>query len=97
MEDSIETPTSDRPHTLNVLVLLAGVAVIFSYLGAYAVTNALVKADLIQKWPPGSDPRPRWMLIAFVAMLVSFVVIGGFLRWSTNRQLRGMDSMEEAT
>lgn len=96
MKEPLDPMIEARPRTLNVLVLLAAVALIFSYLGAYAVTNALVKADLLDKWPPGSDPRPRWMMISFAGMLGLFILAGGFLRWSTNRQLHRMDVMEEA-
>src|SRR3954452_15646441 len=38
-------------------------ALTFSYLLPYAVTNALVSADVLSRWPPGTDPRPRRMLI----------------------------------
>lgn len=88
------TPTQS-PRTVNVLVLLTVVAAVFSYLGAYAGANALLKAELIERWPAGHDPRPRWMLIGFCGMLTAFLLVGGLLRWSSNRQLRCLDAMEE--
>jgi predicted PurR-regulated permease PerM len=92
--DTATTPTQS-PRTVNVLVLLAVVAAVFSYLGAYAGTNALLKAELIEKWPPGHDPRPKWMLIGFVGMLAALLIVGVLLRWSSNRQLRRLDAMED--
>src|SRR5688500_17680035 len=54
-----------RPRTLTVLGLIAAAALVFSYLGAYALADALVSAEVLQAWPRDSDPRPRWMLVGF--------------------------------
>jgi hypothetical protein len=91
----LDTTPTQSPRTVNVLVLLTVVAAVFSYLGAYAGANALLKAELIEHWPPGHDPRPRWMLIGFCAVLAAFLFVGGLLRWSSNRQLRRLDAMED--
>ena len=55
MEQSItELPAAPRPRTTSVLALLAAAALIFSYLLSYALTNALVAANLMQRWTPGN-------------------------------------------
>jgi len=84
-----------RPRTTSVLALLAAAALIFSYLVSYALTNALVAANLMQRWAPGHDPRPRRMLIGFVALLMLIMAIGATARWISKRQLARIDEMEE--
>ena len=96
MQDSADLPLLRSPRTLNVLLLFVTVAAVFSYLCAYAGTNALLKAELLDKWPPGRDPRPRWLLVSFTGILIGCVAIASLLRWSSNRQLKYMDSIEEA-
>ena len=93
-EEAVESPQSQRPGVLTLGALLAGVSLVFSYLGAFAVTNALVAADLIEKWSPGSDPRPRWMLRAFIGSLIGFGVIAALLKWS-GRNVRRIDDGDE--
>jgi len=83
------------PKTATVLTLLAAAAVIFSYLIAYALTNALVSAGLISQWQPGSDPRPRNMLIGFCSLMLLFTILVGSGRVASKRQLRRIDAMEE--
>lgn len=85
-----------RPSTLIVLALLMGVALVFSWLGAYAFTNALRAAELVQPWE-GADPRPRWMLFAFTALMGVFGLCALIFRQSSARQLRRIDEMEAAT
>lgn len=80
---------------VKVAVLLLLVAIVFSYLGAFAVTNALVSADLLERWPAGQDPRPRWMLTAFGSMSGTFVVVAGWVKFTVWRQMRRLDRMEE--
>src|SRR5437879_4455915 len=89
------TPSSRHVRAAKVAVLLLLVAAVFSYLGAFAVTNALVSADLIDHWPPGSDPRPRWMFTAFASLTGGFMLISFWLKWTSWRQLRRLDVMEE--
>jgi hypothetical protein len=95
MSDEIDAPPLRKAHTMNVLVLLLVAAAVFSYLGAYAATNALVAANLLNPWPAGDDPRPRWMLDGFVSLLTLFTGVATFLKWSSGRQLRRLDAMEE--
>ena len=76
--------------------MLIAAALIASYLWAYALTNALVAADLISRWQPGSDPRPMRMCIGFVVMMVLFTIIAFIAQWMSRRQLKRIDEMEEA-
>ena len=85
-----------RSRTINVLILLMVAALVFSYLGAYAVTNTLVAADMLPRWAPKADPRPRWMLIGFVTLLGSFGSIALVLRFLSGRQLRSLDALADA-
>ena len=82
-EEAVESPQSPRPRALTLAALLGGISLVFSYLGAFAVTNALVAADLIEKWPPGTDPRPRWMLRGFVGSVIAFAAIAALLKFSS--------------
>jgi len=96
MEEVIEiVPPAPRPRTTSVLALLSATALIISYLVSYALTNALVAANLMQHWSPGQDPRPRRMLIGFGALLFIFVVVGSIARFLSKRQLARIDQMEE--
>jgi hypothetical protein len=97
MQESIE-PFSEggsRPRTTSVLAILAGAALIFSYLVSYALTNALVAAELMHKWSPGHDPRPRRMLIGFASLMIAFMTVAAIARWISKRQLARIDEMEE--
>ena len=66
-ETDAPTDAPVRPRTLTVLGLLALTALTFSYLGSYAVYNALVTAKLADGWhgnvrhfdARGLDDRPR--------------------------------------
>jgi hypothetical protein len=91
-----ENPKRCGPRTTTVLIFLAAFAMIASWLSCYAVTNALVAADVINAWPHEADPRPRWMLNSFVGFLLAFGLIGGAFRWLSNRQLRRIDDMANA-
>jgi uncharacterized membrane-anchored protein len=83
-----------RPQTATVVSLLVGAALILSYLAAYAVTNALVAADVISPWPRDRDPRPRWMGFGFFALITVFTVVGAGVRVLSRRQLHKIDEME---
>ena len=77
------------------MVLLVLAALAFSYLGTYAVTAALVSADVLPAWPPGADPRPRWMACVFAALVSVLLAIAGAARFFSSRQLRRIDSIAE--
>ena len=84
------------PRTIVVLAMLAGTALIFSYLGAYAVAGALVRAEVVAPWDAGSDPRPTWLIKGFFGLLGVFVLIAALARFFSWRQLRHIDAMGEA-
>jgi hypothetical protein len=88
--------TSAAPRTLNVLGLLALTALTFSYLGAYAVTGALVAEQFMPQWPREHDPRPRWLLTGFCVLMLCFMAAGAALRRMSNRAFAQMDAMVDA-
>ena len=97
MDQLYEENPPAKPHplrTLTVIVLLLIAAMVFSYLGAFAVTDALVKADLIESWPVQHDPRMRWMMTGFGYCVGSFFVIAVLMKWSSWRQMRSLDEEE---
>ncbi len=89
-DTTIEYP---RPRTATVLVLLIGAALTLSYLGAYALTNALLTAELISPWPTSEDPRPRYFLTGFLGLSGLFIITCGLFRLMSWRQLRRIDAM----
>jgi amino acid transporter len=92
--DKFDAPSAAPPRTWKVLGLLAMTAMIFSYLGSYAVADALVNAEIVPRWPPNTDPRPRWMILGFSVLMVLFIAAAGVFRWLSRRQLRAIDAMD---
>jgi hypothetical protein len=92
--EQLEYP-QQRPRTLTVLGLLVGAAFTFSWLGSYAVTNALVAAGVMKPWSAGEDPRPWRMAVSFASFLAAFVLIAIVLKWFSGRQLRKIDRLAE--
>ena len=98
---SMEIVTADgevaaaKPNTATVLGLLALTSLTFSYLGAYAVSGALVQADVIRRWRPDADPRPTWLVVGFCVLLLVFVCVGALARHLSRRELRQIDEMSE--
>jgi hypothetical protein len=84
-----------RPRTLSVLALIALAAGVFSYLWAYCVTDALIAADVLPPISPGADPRPKWLVTSWFALMVVFIVAGYLLQRVSARQLRSIDEMEQ--
>lgn len=84
-----------RPRTLTVLAVLMAVALVFSWLFAYAFADALVSAELLKPWSKHSDPRPRWLLGCFTGLMVVFGSIALVARALSRRQLRRIDAMDE--
>ena len=84
------------PRTSTVLVFLAAFAIMMSWLCVYALTNALIAADIISAWPVDADPRPRWMMDAFVGFFGAAAIIGLLFRWVSHRQLKRIDAMADA-
>ena len=84
------------PKTLNVLALLVCSAGVFSYLGAYALSNALVAAGLMEKWQTDHDPRSRWMVVIFGCLMGAFGVIAIYFKYTNWRQMRQMSKLSDA-
>ena len=88
------SPPPPRTRTITSLVMLLVAATIFSYLACFAIPHALVTADVLPAWPAGDDPRPRWMIRTFCALMGSFLLIFGWFRFLSWRQFRGIAAME---
>jgi hypothetical protein len=84
------------PRTLTVLGLLALTSLTFSYLGSYAITNALVSEHLIQPWSRSHDPRPKWLITGFCVLMLSFMVAGELLRRWGRSDFKAIDDMANA-
>ena len=97
--DAVNTDSFDGPRasTVQVLGLLVMTAFALSYLGAYAFTNALLQADILQQWAPGSDPRPRLLATCFVTLLAVFGMLGCVFRLMSSRELRSIDALANET
>ena len=95
-EETMQDPLNPSPpRTFTVVGMLVGVALVMSYLIAYALTNALVAAEVVARWQPGHDPRPMRMCIGFVAMMIVFTLVASGAQWLSRRQLKRIDEMEE--
>jgi hypothetical protein len=96
LEDALDNSSAlPKPHTATVVVLLLITAITLSYLGAYALVNALVAAEMLSRWPSDADPRLRWFLEGIAALFMLFVATGGAARFLSRRQLRRIDAMAE--
>lgn len=84
-----------RPKTSSVLVLLVVAAGLFSYIGAYPMTNALASANLISPITLDHDPRPIWAGSAFAAMLLAAGLIALMMRFVGRQQIKRIDTMDE--
>ena len=96
-ETEAENEFAPKPPKLaTVLTFVAAFAVIVSWIGVYAVTNALISTDTMSPFPQGQDPRPRWMLQSFGAIFATFSVIAVYFQWSSWRQMKQIDEMADA-
>ena len=93
-DDSAPAP-EPKPQTWKVLGLLALAAATFSYLGAFAVTDALAKAKVIHPISKDHDPRALWAAIGFVAILILVLLVAVVLRLSSSRQFKSIDQISE--
>jgi hypothetical protein len=84
-----------KPNNATVLGLLALTSLTFSYLGAYAVSGALVQAEVLHRWRPDADPRPKWLVEGFCVLLLVFMCIGALARHLSRRELRQIDEMSD--
>jgi hypothetical protein len=85
----------DKPKTATVLALLFTAAVTLSYLGAYAISTALVQADIIRGWSYEDDPRPRWMITGVITLCAVFSFLAVVSRVLSQRQLQRLDALAD--
>lgn len=84
-----------RPNSLMVLALLMTVALVFSWLCAYALAGAMVTAELLPPWAANADPRPRWLLGCFAGLMTLFGAFAIIARHLSRRQLQRIDAMAD--
>jgi hypothetical protein len=84
-----------KPRTTTVLVLLLTAALTLSYLWAYAISAALVTADVIHPWSTNDDPRFGWLIKTFIGFCILFAAVAGAARTLSQRQLRNLDAMAD--
>ena len=96
LEDE-DKPGLKPPRTATVMVFLAVFAIVLSWISCYAIPNALIAADVLKPFSTGgTDPRPRWMVTAFVIIFVACGLISMLLGWMSRRQLKKIDSTADA-
>ena len=95
LEDDSAPPVEKKPGTWKVLGLLLVAAATFSYLGAFAATDALAKVDVIRPISREHDPRPLWAGIMFGAILMLFFVVAVLMRCISGREFKEIDRMNE--
>lgn len=83
-----------RPRTASVLLLLSLAALVFSYLWAYCLSDALVAADILAPISRENDPRPRWLVTSWLSLTALFIVFGWICRFATSRQMKALEQME---
>lgn len=88
-----DAPPAGGRRTLCVLGLLVATALLFSYLGAYAVTDALIAADVMPRRPADPDLRPRLFLLGSVTLMGCFGACAIAARILSHRQLQRIDAM----
>jgi TRAP-type C4-dicarboxylate transport system permease small subunit len=94
-EDMDNGTLDGRARTSTVLVFLAAAAVMVSWLGVYAVTNALISVDLLSGWPREADPRPQWLVQVFLLVFGTGSIVALLFRFFSNRSLRRIDAMAD--
>jgi hypothetical protein len=95
LEDNDSLPVEDKPQAWKALTLLVLAAGTFSYLGAYAATDALAKVDVIRPVSHEHDPRPVWAAIIFGSIMTLFLVAAALMRCMSGRQFKEIDRMNE--
>src|SRR5688500_4453271 len=95
-ETTNEIPAEAKPpRTVAVLGLLVLTSLTFSYLGTYALSGALVEAEVLRPWSPGHDPRPRWLALSFCVLLAGFGCLASAARHLSRRHLQRIDKMAD--
>lgn len=91
-DDSL--PVEAKPRTWAVLVLLVMAAGTFSYLGAYAATDALAKVNVIRPVSHEHDPRPVWASVIFATILTLCLVVAVVMRCLGGKETEGVNEGE---
>lgn len=76
-----------KPHKHNIALALVVAAVMFSYIGCFAIVSVLQKNDLMDPFPKGHDPRARWFLISFGSLTLLFLGVLGLVRLLSHHKL----------
>lgn len=90
-------PPPQRPRTTTVLAVLVLTAAVLSYLGAYAMANALVAAEVLRPWSRDNDPRFGWFVAGFFILITLFTGIGAAARFISARHLKQIEETEQET
>jgi hypothetical protein len=96
MEQTDAIVPEKPPRMWSVLAMVALTALTFSYLGSYAITNALVAENVMSPWPTGQDPRPRRLVIGFCVLMLVFMAAGEVVRQMSKSDFRAIDEMARA-
>jgi hypothetical protein len=92
-DDSL--PVEAKPRTWTVMMLLVVAAGTFSYLGAYAATDALAKVNVIHPISREHDPRPIWAGLIFATLLTLCLVAAVLMRCLSGKEFKEIDPMNE--
>jgi len=92
-DDSL--PMDEKPRTWTVMMLLVVAAGTFSYLGAYAATDALAKVNVIRPISHEHDPRPVWAGVIFATLLTLCLVAAVLMRCLSGKEFKEIDRMNE--
>ncbi len=87
-----------KPKTRVVAGVLVLVALLISWLGCFALVGVLQDTEVMQRFPPGHDPRLRWFLYAFVglmSLIAIFVSIAWFFSLRHEKSLRALEEEAE--
>ena len=90
-----DEPAASKPNPMFVVALLLLAAFTLSYLGSYAISNALVKAELIRPWSASNDPRPMWLASGFFLLLGLFTGCLLVARHLSQRSIRQLERAEQ--
>lgn len=94
-EQSGEQPGDRPPNMVFVVTLLVLAAFTLAYLGSYAISSAMVKAELIKAWTPSNDPRPVWLMSGFFLLLGLFTTGLLVARHLSQRSMRQLERAEQ--
>lgn len=84
-----------KPSTITVLLLLAATAAVVSYLGAYALRDALARANLLHPAAGARDMRLFWAVVTFTAQMAAFLCVALVMRVLSWRQFRRIDQISD--